>query len=206
MEQAEKMCDSICLMHRGKEVIHGPVADVKRTYGSNSVHIDFEGNGEFLKHLPLVRRADVYQNYAELELTDISRSNELFAQCAGILSIRTFEIVEPSLHSIFIRTIGAPEATPSLLSPEHPVSPPATIGPTSVYGDARLKKGIRSLVLMGVLLAIVAVRFFLGSNDPWWIPPFVLFAFLLVGVRFVVAKAKVKRECASSLESKEDAR
>ncbi|HEY4613141.1 MAG TPA: ATP-binding cassette domain-containing protein, partial [Bacteroidota bacterium] len=72
MEQAEKQCDALCLIDKGKVVVEGSVADVKKRYGKNSVHLEFEGDGAFLRALPYVRRADVYQNYAELELSDMT--------------------------------------------------------------------------------------------------------------------------------------
>ncbi len=109
MEQVEKMCDNICLINKGKLVLSGELSEIKKHYGTNSVHLEFEGNGEFLKDVPYVQRADVYQNYAELELADISKSTELLANLNGKLLLRKYEIVEPSLNSIFINVVGGPE-------------------------------------------------------------------------------------------------
>lgn len=106
MEQVEKMCDRICLINKGKIVLGGALRDVKKNYGKNSVHLEFDGDGSFLKALPGVRKADIYQNYAELELADIDRSNELLKKLDANLHLRKFEIVEPSLNSIFIDVVG----------------------------------------------------------------------------------------------------
>ena len=108
MEQVEKMCDNICLINKGKPVLSGSLREVKKQYGTNSLRIEFEGDGEFLKKSPLVKRADVYQNYAELELVDIHKSRELLSSIDDQLNIRKFEIVEPSLNSIFINVVGVP--------------------------------------------------------------------------------------------------
>ena len=110
MDQAEKLCDSICLINRGRVVVEGTIAETKKRYGKNSVHLEYEGDGSFLKALPYVRRADVYQNYAELELSDMKQTKELLASLDSKISLRKFEIVEPSLNSIFIDVVG-----------EHPV-------------------------------------------------------------------------------------
>ena len=32
MEQAEQMCDSICLVNRGRDIVSGPLRDVKRNF------------------------------------------------------------------------------------------------------------------------------------------------------------------------------
>ncbi|MCI0706542.1 MAG: ATP-binding cassette domain-containing protein [Ignavibacteriae bacterium] len=108
MDQAEKLSDSICLINKGRVVVEGSVADVKKRYGKNSVHLEYEGDGSFLGALPYVRRADVYQNYAELELSDMSQTRDLLTGLDGKLSLRKFEIVEPSLHSIFLNVVGTP--------------------------------------------------------------------------------------------------
>ncbi len=109
MEQVEKMCDSICLINKGKPVLSGELHEIKKRYGTNSIHLEYEGDGEFLKGFDFIRRADVYQNYAELELTDISKSTELLADLNGKLLLRKFEIVEPSLNSIFINVVSGSE-------------------------------------------------------------------------------------------------
>jgi ABC-2 type transport system ATP-binding protein len=124
MEQVEKMCDNICLINKGKPVLSGSLRDVKKKYGTNSLRIEYEGDGEFLKSSALVKRADVYQNYAELELLDISKSRELLSSIDDRLNIRKFEIVEPSLNSIFINVVGVPvtpDGVPEVARAQAPV-------------------------------------------------------------------------------------
>lgn len=106
MEQAEKLCDAILVVNKGKEVLHGTLADIKGRYGRNSVRIEYEGDASFLSSLPIVRKADIYQRYAEIELAEISQIRELLQTLATSLLVRKFEIVEPSLHSIFLDVVG----------------------------------------------------------------------------------------------------
>lgn len=106
MEQVEKMCDNICLINKGKLVLSGDLREIKRQYGTNSIHLEYEGDGRFLKNFEFVKHADVYQNYAELELTDIAKSSELLSNLNDKIRLRKFEIVEPSLNSIFINVVG----------------------------------------------------------------------------------------------------
>jgi ABC-2 type transport system ATP-binding protein len=109
MEQVEKMCDNICLINKGKHVLSGELHEIKKRYGTNSIHLEYDGDGTFLKNIDFIRRADIYHNYAELELTDISKSSELIANLTGKLSLKKFEIVEPSLNSIFVNAVGGLE-------------------------------------------------------------------------------------------------
>jgi ABC-2 type transport system ATP-binding protein len=110
MDHAEKLCDTICLINKGKVVLEGDVHEAKRRYGSNSVHIEYNGDGEFLKTLSLVKKAIVYENFAELVLGDHTSASELIQELAGKIEIKKFEIVEPSLQAIFLDLVGG-EAT-----------------------------------------------------------------------------------------------
>ena len=67
MDSAEKLCDEICLINRGKIVLEGSLKEVKQKFGKNSVHVEFVGDGSFIQALPQVKNATVYENYAELQ-------------------------------------------------------------------------------------------------------------------------------------------
>src|SRR6266571_4191817 len=48
MEQVEMMCDSICLINKGRNVLDGELQAIKRSYGKNTVQIEYTGDGDFL--------------------------------------------------------------------------------------------------------------------------------------------------------------
>lgn len=106
MDAAERLSDTLCLIHRGKVVLEGSVSSVKKRHGSNTVHLDFTGDGSFLRSLPGVHAALLYQNSAELELEQGAPSAPILAAAVGRIEVRKFEVQEPSLHSIFLRTVG----------------------------------------------------------------------------------------------------
>jgi len=107
MEQAEKFSDSLCLINRGRMVLGGSVREVKKRYGSNSLHVEFEGDGAFMETLPGVQRAFLYKNAAELDLNERAVVSELIAGINARVAVRKIEMREPSLHSIFMQTVGA---------------------------------------------------------------------------------------------------
>jgi ABC-2 type transport system ATP-binding protein len=109
MDQAEKLCDNICVINYGRVVLEGDIREIKKRYGKNSLHIEFEGDGSFLKTMPEFIKADVYQNFAEVQLYNQDAVSPILAQLVQRLEIRKFEIMEPSLHSIFIDVVGAKE-------------------------------------------------------------------------------------------------
>jgi ABC-2 type transport system ATP-binding protein len=102
MEQAEKLCDYICLINKGKKVLDGKLSDVKSRFGSNSLQVDIEGDGAFSKDIPGVEKMTEFNNYIELTLSDDADSQEILSKLAERVRIRRFEMMEPSLYDIFI--------------------------------------------------------------------------------------------------------
>src|SRR5436305_13535014 len=49
MDQVEKLCDAICLINHGKSVLQGDLKEVKGLYGKNTIDIQYDGKGNFLK-------------------------------------------------------------------------------------------------------------------------------------------------------------
>jgi ABC-2 type transport system ATP-binding protein len=113
MDQAEKLSDSLCLINKGRVVLGGSVREVKKRYGTNALHLEFEGDGSFLSTLPGITRALIYSNSAELELSREADMQKILSGMLGRLALRRFELVEPSLQSIFIQVVGgAPSPLP----------------------------------------------------------------------------------------------
>ena len=102
MEQAEKLCDHICMISNGQKVLDGRMSEVKARTGRNTVHVELVGDGAFVKSLPGVASAIEYSNYYELSLNNCADTNALLRAIADRVQVRRFAIVEPSLYDIFI--------------------------------------------------------------------------------------------------------
>jgi ABC-2 type transport system ATP-binding protein len=102
MDTVERLCDAIALIDRGEGLLDGTVADVKRRFGANSLAVAFEGDGSFLTNLPGVERVTDHGQYAEVRLREGADPQQILRAAAERLRIRRFEIVEPSLHDIFV--------------------------------------------------------------------------------------------------------
>ena len=108
MDQAEKLSDTLCLINRGAVVLGGSVRDIKKQYGKNSIRIEFAGSGAFLDTVTGVRRAMVFGNAAELEVDPSTPVQSVLQAISSRLELRKFEVVEPSLHAIFLQAVGVP--------------------------------------------------------------------------------------------------
>ncbi len=104
MEQAEKLCDYICMISKGKKVLDGSLSDIKSGFGTNSIQIDIEGDGAFISSLPGVERMSEFNNYIELQMSEGADPDAILQGMVGKVKIRRFEVVEPSLYNIFIQT------------------------------------------------------------------------------------------------------
>lgn len=110
MEHAEKICERILLINKGKEVVYGPLADIKTRYGRNAVQLEFDGDAAFVADLDCVESVVSYPRWIEVALKEGADSDALFRALAGRLRVRRFETVAPSLHKIFVRLVGGEEA------------------------------------------------------------------------------------------------
>lgn len=106
MDQVEKLCDSICLVNKGRAVLQGTLKEIKGGYLQRSVQIAYDGDDTFLKHNPLVSNFNNYGNYVEIQLAPGVNSQELLHAVAARAFIRRFELMEPSLEEIFISVVG----------------------------------------------------------------------------------------------------
>ncbi len=106
MGEAEKLCDEIVLVHDGKVVRSGPLAEVKASGGRDAIHVEFEGDAAFLGDLPGVASARVDTNRAELRLEAGIDAQEILSAAVGRLRILRFEVVAPSLEEVFLEAVG----------------------------------------------------------------------------------------------------
>ncbi len=115
MDQVEKMCDNICVISGGKQILAGGMREVKSRYPNNRVLIDFEGSDAFLQH-PSVAEQTHHNGHAEIRLKDGDDAQALLAEAVKVAKIRRFEVSEPTLEQIFIEAVGGDGQTGGLLN------------------------------------------------------------------------------------------
>jgi ABC-2 type transport system ATP-binding protein len=102
MEQVERMCDSICLIDKGRKLLDGDLRAIKQSYGKNTLHIEFTGGDAFLKN-PAIISLTRLGNGVEAKLKPGADPQQILkAAVQENVSIIRFELLEPSLNEIFI--------------------------------------------------------------------------------------------------------
>jgi ABC-2 type transport system ATP-binding protein len=110
MEQAEEMCDEICLINRGRKVLEGNVREVKRRFGSRAIALEGENFDGLLDTSPLIKKLDRLPWHFEVALHEGTDAQELLRSLMnGGAKITRFEMVEPSLNEIFIESVKQSE-------------------------------------------------------------------------------------------------
>ena len=117
MEQAEKLCDQICIIARGKKLVDGSLAELKAAHGGRHVGVAFDGQmgaaAQIFADRQLVAKVEDFGQYAELELAPGADAQDILR---GLVSsgarLTRFEIVAPSLHKIFVDLVGPEAAHP----------------------------------------------------------------------------------------------
>ena len=120
MDTAERLCDSVCIIARGRKVLDGGVAEVRRAHSGHTVALAVEGDARqlvapVLADRRLISRVDDNNRYYELELAPGADAQEVLRRVVATgAAILRFELVLPSLHQIFLERVGARGIEPGL--------------------------------------------------------------------------------------------
>jgi ABC-2 type transport system ATP-binding protein len=117
MDNAERLCDAVCIIARGEKVLDGGVQEVKAAHGGRHIALGIDRaamNGAaaevdaVLADRSLVRRSDDQNRFVEIELAEGASPQALLRRLvASGVPITRFELVQPSLHQIFLERVGA---------------------------------------------------------------------------------------------------
>jgi ABC-2 type transport system ATP-binding protein len=106
MEIAEKLCDDVCMINRAQKVLDGRLREIRRSFSRNAVALQFDGGDGLLNDPALV--ASISQNGDDFEILLAPGANPqtlLQRLVDAGTSVTRFELVEPSLHDIFIEKV-----------------------------------------------------------------------------------------------------
>ena len=106
MEIAEKLCDDVCMINRSRKVLDGKLRELRRSESRNAVALRCEGNDGILKDPALVLNVRQVGDDLEVLLAEGVSPQVLLKRLVDADTVVTkFEMVEPSLHDIFIAKV-----------------------------------------------------------------------------------------------------
>jgi len=106
MGTAEKMCDRIFMIFRGRKVLDGTLQEIQAQYGADTIRLRTAGGLTSLAGLPEVESVNDFGQLQEVRLKGDPQG--FLSRLARRTQVYHFEVTRPSLHDIFVR-IAAPQ-------------------------------------------------------------------------------------------------
>ena len=120
MDNAERMCDAVCIIANGDKVLDGTLADVKAQNAGRTVAVALDGApsseiDRIFADRSLVERVDDSNRFFEVELQPGADAQQLLRAIVGSgAAVKRFELIQPSLHQIFLERVGAKGVEPGM--------------------------------------------------------------------------------------------
>ncbi|MBN1853969.1 MAG: ATP-binding cassette domain-containing protein [Pirellulales bacterium] len=108
MGVAEKLCDFIFMIYKGRKVLDGTLSAVQGDYGQDTLRIQVNSADRNFANLPGVEHVTDFGHLQELRIRPGTNPQTILALLMQQGEVIHFELAKPSLHDIFIR-IASPE-------------------------------------------------------------------------------------------------
>ncbi|RPH33759.1 MAG: ATP-binding cassette domain-containing protein [Bacteroidales bacterium] len=108
MSVAEKMCDFISMIYKGKKVLDGTLESIQKQFGQDTIRIQMEGGVSMLNGIAGIEKINDFGQIQELRMIPGTDSQQILSDIISKTRVTKFEIASPSLNDIFIR-IARPE-------------------------------------------------------------------------------------------------
>ncbi|MDQ7818593.1 MAG: ATP-binding cassette domain-containing protein [Melioribacteraceae bacterium] len=107
MEFAEKLCDHLAMIDRGKIILKGKLSEIKAKYAQKNVSLNYEGDISFLKGHPMIEKVENFGNTTGIRVKEPEQAQNLLKMLVdrGII-IKKFDANDISLQEIFIELAG----------------------------------------------------------------------------------------------------
>jgi ABC-2 type transport system ATP-binding protein len=101
MGTAEKMCDRIFMIFKGKKVLDGTLDEIQAQYGFDTVRVRTAAGAAACQGLSCVQSVNDYGQLQEVRVS--GNPQQFLQQLSARTDVHHFEITRPSLHDIFVR-------------------------------------------------------------------------------------------------------
>lgn len=106
MDQVEKLSDTICLVNQGKVILDGKIESLKKKFQESAYYIESDDELSKLKDLTYIQILEQNNKGIKINIKNTSSNLNKFTKILfDSFHIRKFEVVEPTLHDIFIKLI-----------------------------------------------------------------------------------------------------
>jgi ABC-2 type transport system ATP-binding protein len=107
LEQAEKLCDEICLLARSKKVLEGNLRDLKRRFSKDLLQLSIEATPAEIAALPGVASSLAVNGGYVVTLAPGTDQREFLRRAMDRHALHGFSAKEPELEEIYLDAIRA---------------------------------------------------------------------------------------------------
>jgi ABC-2 type transport system ATP-binding protein len=108
MDYAEKLCDHIAMIDKGRIILNGNLNGIKADFSKNNVKLTYEGDIFFLDKHPIVDHISDFGNSVGISLKSADQSQELLRMLLDHnVKVISFDSNAISLNEIFIDMAGS---------------------------------------------------------------------------------------------------
>jgi ABC-2 type transport system ATP-binding protein len=111
MNRVEELCDRILLIHKGREVLSGPLAEIKERSGIHVATLQFSGDASFLERCAGISGIQIQGDVASFTLDAVLDPDTFVRSLPRELVVRGLSIQRPPLHSLFVRAVSQGDAS-----------------------------------------------------------------------------------------------
>jgi ABC-2 type transport system ATP-binding protein len=108
MEHVEELCRNITIMHKSNPVVQGSLKDIKKSFPRERVVVGLDNDKPIqgLEKLPGVQKVVKHEQVCEAWIDRTETAQAILAHAMSQGDVTRFELKEPTLNEIFIRTVG----------------------------------------------------------------------------------------------------
>ncbi len=106
MDHVEEMCEELCILNKGRQVVSGNIDDIKADFGQKELIIEGEHDISFLKDFPGVLEMKQNRNTSVIKIEEEKYAEDIFHEIVKLGYFKRFQVNEPSLNDIFIAKVG----------------------------------------------------------------------------------------------------
>jgi ABC-2 type transport system ATP-binding protein len=109
MHEVEALCESICLISRGRAVLEGRVKDIKARYGRNTLVVEHGSGPGLLRGIAGVQACADGGRQAKLRLEDAADPQRVMSSVLERVEVRSMRLDEPHIEDIYLEVVGGSE-------------------------------------------------------------------------------------------------
>ncbi|MBB3114546.1 ABC-2 type transport system ATP-binding protein [Paenibacillus phyllosphaerae] len=106
MEHVEELCRNITILHRSNPVLQGSLRAIKQQFPRERVMLGTANEVTGLESVEGVLNVKRHENGYEILINQESASRPILELAMQQTNIHRFEVMEPTLNEIFIKTVG----------------------------------------------------------------------------------------------------